>query len=116
MVAHTSHYDQFRMLNCLAAAIPGGDRIVSAEEVFELAVWSSMRALQDSQVVDRRRGVAGQSEHLWNDAPRAVRHIAEPSTGGQGPEVQPVINIVAPPPTAYPLANTVAQVRQIAGS
>jgi pilus assembly protein CpaF len=24
------------MLNCLAAAIPGGDRVVSAEEVFEL--------------------------------------------------------------------------------
>ena len=24
------------MLNCLAAAIPGGDRIVSDEEVFEL--------------------------------------------------------------------------------
>jgi pilus assembly protein CpaF len=23
-------------LNCLAAAIPGGDRVVSAEEVFEL--------------------------------------------------------------------------------
>ena len=27
------------MLNCLAAAIPGGHRIVSAEEVFELT-WS----------------------------------------------------------------------------
>ena len=24
------------LLNCLAAAIPGGDRVVSAEEVFEL--------------------------------------------------------------------------------
>lgn len=29
------------MLNCLAAAIPGGDRVVSAEEVFELLVASS---------------------------------------------------------------------------
>lgn len=24
------------MLNCLAAAVPGGERVVSAEEVFEL--------------------------------------------------------------------------------
>ena len=27
---------QLSLLNCLAAAIPGGDRVVSAEEVFEL--------------------------------------------------------------------------------
>jgi hypothetical protein len=31
------------MLNCLAAAIPGGDRIVSAEEVFELERLSNQR-------------------------------------------------------------------------
>ena len=38
------------MLNCLAAAIPGGDRIVSAEEVFELRFahpdWVPMQTRQ----------------------------------------------------------------------
>jgi Flp pilus assembly CpaF family ATPase len=35
------------MLNCLAAAIPGGERVVSAEEVFELP---NMRRLHLSSV------------------------------------------------------------------
>ena len=38
------------MLNCLAAAIPGGDRVVSAEEVFELRFphpdWVAMQTRQ----------------------------------------------------------------------
>jgi pilus assembly protein CpaF len=38
------------MLNCLAAAIPGGDRIISAEEVFELRFnhpdWVAMQTRQ----------------------------------------------------------------------
>jgi pilus assembly protein CpaF len=37
-------------LNCLAAAIPGGDRVVSAEEVFELRFphpdWVAMQTRQ----------------------------------------------------------------------
>ena len=38
------------MLNCLAAAIPGGERVVSAEEVFELRFphpdWVPMQTRQ----------------------------------------------------------------------
>ena len=38
------------MLNCLAAAIPGGDRVISAEEVFELRFphpdWVPMQTRQ----------------------------------------------------------------------
>jgi pilus assembly protein CpaF len=38
------------LLNCLAAAIPGGDRVVSAEEVFELRFphpdWVAMQTRQ----------------------------------------------------------------------
>ncbi|WP_147095107.1 CpaF family protein, partial [Nocardioides psychrotolerans] len=36
MVAGGTQTGKTTMLNCLAAAIPGGDRVVSAEEVFEL--------------------------------------------------------------------------------
>jgi|GEM_PF-4954397 len=38
------------MLNCMAAAIPGGDRVISAEEVFELRFlhpdWVPMQTRQ----------------------------------------------------------------------
>src|SRR3954453_14270101 len=36
LVAGGTQAGKTTMLNCLAAAIPGGDRVVSAEEVFEL--------------------------------------------------------------------------------
>jgi pilus assembly protein CpaF len=36
MVVGSTQAGKTTMLNCLAAAIPGGDRVVSAEEVFEL--------------------------------------------------------------------------------
>ncbi|WP_051551411.1 CpaF family protein [Nocardioides sp. URHA0020] len=36
LVAGSTQAGKTTMLNCLAAAIPGGDRVVSAEEVFEL--------------------------------------------------------------------------------
>src|SRR3954454_13987288 len=36
LVAGATQAGKTTMLNCLAAAIPGGDRVVSAEEVFEL--------------------------------------------------------------------------------
>ena len=38
LVAGGTQAGKTTLLNCLAAAIPGGDRVVSAEEVFELAV------------------------------------------------------------------------------
>jgi len=36
VVAGGTQAGKTTMLNCLAAAIPGGDRVISAEEVFEL--------------------------------------------------------------------------------
>ena len=54
------------MLNCLAAAIPGGDRIISAEEVFELrfqhADWVAMQT--------RQAGLEGTGEVTLRDLVR----------------------------------------------
>jgi Flp pilus assembly CpaF family ATPase len=36
LVAGATQAGKTTLLNCLAAAIPGGERVVSAEEVFEL--------------------------------------------------------------------------------
>jgi pilus assembly protein CpaF len=36
LVAGGTQAGKTTMLNCLAAAIPGGERVISAEEVFEL--------------------------------------------------------------------------------
>jgi pilus assembly protein CpaF len=51
------------MLNCLAAAIPGGDRVVSVEEVFELRFthpdWVAMQT--------RQRGLEGPGEIRLRD-------------------------------------------------
>ncbi|WP_445256775.1 CpaF family protein [Nocardioides aurantiacus] len=50
VVAGATQAGKTTMLNCLAAAIPGGDRIVSAEEVFELRFghpdWVAMQTRQ----------------------------------------------------------------------
>ncbi len=50
VVAGGTQAGKTTMLNCLAAAIPGGDRIVSAEEVFELRFshpdWVAMQTRQ----------------------------------------------------------------------
>lgn len=50
VVAGGTQAGKTTLLNCLAAAIPGGDRIVSAEEVFELrfqhADWVAMQTRQ----------------------------------------------------------------------
>ena len=50
VVAGATQAGKTTMLNCLAAAIPGGDRIVSAEEVFELRFshpdWVPMQTRQ----------------------------------------------------------------------
>ncbi len=50
LVAGGTQAGKTTMLNCLAAAIPGGDRIVSAEEVFELRFahpdWVPMQTRQ----------------------------------------------------------------------
>src|ERR1700712_327250 len=50
LVAGGTRTGKTTMLNCLAAAIPGGDRIISAEEVFELRFnhpdWVAMQTRQ----------------------------------------------------------------------
>jgi pilus assembly protein CpaF len=50
LVAGGTQAGKTTMLNCLAAAIPGGDRVVSAEEVFELRFahpdWVPMQTRQ----------------------------------------------------------------------
>ena len=50
LVAGATQAGKTTMLNCLAAAIPGGDRVVSAEEVFELRFhhpdWVPMQTRQ----------------------------------------------------------------------
>jgi pilus assembly protein CpaF len=50
LVAGSTQAGKTTMLNCLAAAIPGGDRVVSAEEVFELRFphpdWVPMQTRQ----------------------------------------------------------------------
>lgn len=50
LVAGGTQTGKTTMLNCLAAAIPGGDRVVSAEEVFELRFphpdWVAMQTRQ----------------------------------------------------------------------
>jgi pilus assembly protein CpaF len=50
MVAGGTQAGKTTMLNCLAAAIPGGERVVSAEEVFELRFphpdWVAMQTRQ----------------------------------------------------------------------
>jgi pilus assembly protein CpaF len=50
LVAGATQAGKTTMLNCLSAAIPGGDRVVSAEEVFELRFphpdWVAMQTRQ----------------------------------------------------------------------
>jgi pilus assembly protein CpaF len=50
LVAGATQAGKTTMLNCLAAAIPGGDRVISAEEVFELRFphpdWVAMQTRQ----------------------------------------------------------------------
>jgi pilus assembly protein CpaF len=50
LVAGATQAGKTTLLNCLAAAIPGGDRVVSAEEVFELRFphpdWVAMQTRQ----------------------------------------------------------------------
>src|SRR5215213_8265392 len=50
LVAGATQSGKTTLLNCLAAAIPGGDRVISAEEVFELRFphpdWVAMQTRQ----------------------------------------------------------------------
>ncbi len=66
VVAGGTQAGKTTMLNCLAAAIPGGDRIVSAEEVFELRFshpdWVPMQT--------RQRGLEGTGEVSLRDLVR----------------------------------------------
>ena len=51
LVAGGTQAGKTTMLNCLAAAIPGGERVVSAEEVFEIRFphpdWVAMQTRQE---------------------------------------------------------------------
>src|ERR1700712_195947 len=66
VVAGGTQAGKTTMLNCLAAAIPGGDRIVSAEEVFELRFshpdWVPMQT--------RQAGLEGTGEVTLRDLVR----------------------------------------------
>ena len=55
VVAGGTQAGKTTMLNCLAAAIPGGDRIVSAEEVFELR-FRHPDWVRDADPAGRARG------------------------------------------------------------
>jgi pilus assembly protein CpaF len=63
LVAGGTQAGKTTMLNCLAAAIPGGERVVSAEEVFELRFphpdWVPMQT--------RQSGLEGTGEILLRD-------------------------------------------------
>lgn len=63
VVAGGTQAGKTTMLNCLAAAIPGGDRVISAEEVFELRFahpdWVPMQT--------RQRGLEGTGEITLRD-------------------------------------------------
>jgi pilus assembly protein CpaF len=66
VVAGGTQAGKTTMLNCLAAAIPGGDRVVSAEEVFELRFshpdWVPMQT--------RQQGLEGTGEVSLRDLVR----------------------------------------------
>jgi pilus assembly protein CpaF len=66
VVAGGTQTGKTTMLNCLAAAIPGGDRIISAEEVFELRFshpdWVAMQT--------RQAGLEGTGEVTLRDLVR----------------------------------------------
>ena len=70
LIAGSTQAGKTTMLNCLAAAIPGGERVVSAEEVFELRFnhpdWVAMQT--------RQSGLEGNGEivlrHLVKEALR----------------------------------------------
>lgn len=63
VVAGGTQAGKTTMLNCLAASIPGGDRVISAEEVYELRFnhpdWVAMQT--------RQRGLEGTGEILLRD-------------------------------------------------
>lgn len=61
VVAGGTQAGKTTMLNCLAAAIPGGDRVISAEEVFELrnlTIMQTCALLSTSDKVSTDRGPA----------------------------------------------------------
>jgi pilus assembly protein CpaF len=66
LVAGGTQAGKTTLLNCLAAAIPGGERVVSAEEVFELRFphpdWVAMQT--------RQAGLEGTGEILLRDLVR----------------------------------------------
>ncbi|GAA1446372.1 hypothetical protein GCM10009641_69790 [Mycobacterium cookii] len=53
LVAGGTQAGKTTMLNCLAAAVPGGERVVSAEEVFELSNMSRIQTCAPSSIPDK---------------------------------------------------------------
>src|SRR4029079_6967487 len=74
LVADGTQAGKTTLLNCLASAIPGSDRVVSAEEVYELRFhhpdWVPMQT--------RQAGLEGNGRvarrHPGQEAPRATAH------------------------------------------
>ncbi|MGA8845980.1 MAG: ATPase, T2SS/T4P/T4SS family, partial [Nocardioides sp.] len=70
LIAGSTQAGKTTMLNCLAAAIPGGERVVSAEEIFELRFdhpdWVAMQT--------RQSGLEGNGEiHLRHLVKESLR-------------------------------------------
>ena len=94
VVAGGTQAGKTTMLNCLAAAIPGGDRIISAEEVFELRFthpdWVAMQTRQaglegTGEVVAARPGARDAADAADPDHRRrgARGRVPRPAAGAQ---------------------------------
>src|SRR4051794_19106035 len=79
LVAGGTQAGKTTMLNCLAAAIPGGERVVSAEEVYELPNMSRIQTCERLSTPDKaltgrarsersRVSVRTASSSCWNGA------------------------------------------------
>ena len=53
LVAGATQAGKTTLLNCLAAAIPGGDRVISAEEVFELSNMTRLQTCERLSTSDK---------------------------------------------------------------
>jgi pilus assembly protein CpaF len=89
VVAGGTQAGKTTMLNCLAAAIPGGDRVISAEEVFELRFshpdWVAMQT--------RQAGLEGTGEVTLREA--LVKLCTLPLLAGENISARFVVPTVA---------------------
>jgi pilus assembly protein CpaF len=102
LVAGGTQAGKTTLLNCLAAAIPGGDRVVSAEEVFELPNTAIVQTCERLSIPDKAWIVRARTPPLTASA-RTVSSSA-PSAAGRscasGPRTTP------PRPRASPGRST----------